>query len=161
VCSSDLGADVSRSSLIATSTDLTPQSSCIDCAGAFVPRRRFTHVSELRGSCCRCVCVCVFCIMHAVDTYLVQAKALIAWKELPRCEFSVALTEAERHLLNIMHQRRLADISNKQCLAAIKAVMSHKVSHRLVIGCRVWLWEVRSCWIGGETWSMHRRDPQQ
>jgi hypothetical protein len=59
-----------------------------------------------------------------------QAKALIAWRTLPRAPRPVPLSAQDREVLAVQHNRRLFDCASKACLAVIKTMMVQKVKRR-------------------------------
>ncbi len=61
-----------------------------------------------------------------------QGKALTAWKTTPRPQRPVELAPHERNLLNLQHERRLYEITTKQCMQVVRSMMTHNVSILLV-----------------------------
>lgn len=57
-----------------------------------------------------------------------EAKALIAWRTMPRHPRPVRLSAQEREVLAVQHNRRLLDCAGKSCLQVIKAMMVQKFS---------------------------------
>lgn len=56
-----------------------------------------------------------------------QAKALVAWKTLPRAPRAAALSPQDREVLAVQHNRRLFDTASKACLGVVKTMMTQKV----------------------------------
>jgi hypothetical protein len=56
-----------------------------------------------------------------------QAKALIAWRTLPRAPRPAPLSTQDREVLAVQHNRRLFDCASKACLGVIKTMMVQKV----------------------------------
>jgi hypothetical protein len=56
-----------------------------------------------------------------------QAKALVAWRTLPRAPRPAPLSPQDREVLAAQANRRLYDVAGKACLGVIRTMMQQKV----------------------------------